>query len=61
MPTAPEFTVSPMHVQTLSFGTCQFSFQNLSPSEVMGYCWRSLVSVQLSSIHRCGSTALDWR
>ena len=40
---APSFEVDPDHVQTLSFGTCRFFFENFSPFP-MSNCWLSFVS-----------------
>ncbi|KAI0808079.1 hypothetical protein C8Q74DRAFT_111945 [Fomes fomentarius] len=35
------FTVDPNHVQTLTFGTCRFFFQNFAANP-LSYCWLSL-------------------
>ncbi|KAI0695660.1 hypothetical protein C8T65DRAFT_40778 [Cerioporus squamosus] len=49
----PNFTVEPNHVQTISFGTCRFFFENVSP-ESLTYCWLSLAQVASAA----GSTCL---
>ena len=42
--TGPDFTVDSNHVQTITFGTCRFFFENISPAPLT-YCWLSLVRV----------------
>ena len=34
--------MEPNHVQTITFGTCRFFFQNVGP-QPLSYCWTSLV------------------
>ena len=41
---APSFTVESKHVQTISFGSCRFFFENVGPTPLQ-YCWVSLVRV----------------
>ncbi len=47
--TAPTFEVAPNHVQTLEFGTCAFSFLNVSPQPESS-CWQSFVSIRFSML-----------
>ncbi|TFK80953.1 hypothetical protein K466DRAFT_502984, partial [Polyporus arcularius HHB13444] len=49
----PNFTVESNHVQTISFGTCRFFFENVSPQSLT-YCWLSLAQVASAA----GSTCL---
>lgn len=45
-PVDPDFTVESNHVQTISFGTCRFFFENVSP-QPLTYCWLSLVRLHI--------------
>ncbi|RPD58285.1 hypothetical protein L226DRAFT_614483 [Lentinus tigrinus ALCF2SS1-7] len=49
---APEFTVESNHVQTITFGTCRFFFENVSP-EPLTYCWLSLAQVASAAASAC--------
>jgi hypothetical protein len=51
--TAPEFTVLPLHRETLSFNTCSFFFENDSPVVPYSYCWQDLVSLFLIMTKSC--------
>ncbi|KAI0031085.1 hypothetical protein K488DRAFT_87145 [Vararia minispora EC-137] len=46
------FTVSPNHVQTLTFGTCAYFFQNLD-SVPLTYCWSDLATNANASAATC--------
>ncbi|KAI0739498.1 hypothetical protein C8Q80DRAFT_185413 [Daedaleopsis nitida] len=48
----PEFTVEPNHVQTISFGTCRFFFENVSP-EPLTFCWLSLAQTASAAGDAC--------
>ncbi|KAI0776866.1 hypothetical protein BD413DRAFT_231241 [Trametes elegans] len=49
---SPSFDVAPEHMQTLAFGTCRFSFQNLSPL-FMTECWSSFAQFGSSAASAC--------
>ncbi|OSD00333.1 hypothetical protein PYCCODRAFT_1426585 [Trametes coccinea BRFM310] len=48
----PTFTVEPDHVQTITFGTCRFFFENVGP-EPLEYCWLSLAQTASASASAC--------
>ncbi|KAI0653131.1 hypothetical protein C8Q70DRAFT_652536 [Cubamyces menziesii] len=49
---SPSFEVDPDHVQTLSFGTCRFFFENFSPFP-MSNCWLSFVQIASAAADAC--------
>ncbi|KAI0328934.1 hypothetical protein GY45DRAFT_1337782 [Cubamyces sp. BRFM 1775] len=49
---SPSFDVPSDHVQTLSFGTCRFFFQNFSPFP-MSNCWLSFVQIASAAGSAC--------
>ncbi|KAH9895796.1 hypothetical protein C8Q73DRAFT_451769 [Cubamyces lactineus] len=49
---APTFEVDSGHVQTLSFGTCRFFFENFSPFP-MSNCWLSFVQIASAAASAC--------
>ncbi|KAI9058890.1 hypothetical protein FKP32DRAFT_1606375 [Trametes sanguinea] len=48
----PTFEVEPDHVQTITFGTCRFFFENVGPVP-LEYCWLSLVQTASASASAC--------
>ncbi|KAM5530448.1 hypothetical protein V8D89_015888 [Ganoderma adspersum] len=48
----PDFTVDSNHVQTITFGTCRFFFENISPAPLT-YCWLSLAQVASAAASQC--------
>ncbi|KAI0363701.1 hypothetical protein BV20DRAFT_93067 [Pilatotrama ljubarskyi] len=48
----PTFDVEPNHVQTITFGTCRFFFENVGPIP-LEYCWLSLAQVASASGNAC--------
>ncbi|RPD72913.1 hypothetical protein L226DRAFT_141221 [Lentinus tigrinus ALCF2SS1-7] len=48
----PEFTVDSKHVQTISFETCRFFFENVGPLPLT-YCWVSLVQTASAAASAC--------
>ncbi|RDX44669.1 hypothetical protein OH76DRAFT_1359250, partial [Lentinus brumalis] len=48
----PEFTVDANHVQTISFGTCRFFFENVGP-QPLTYCWLSLAQTASAAASAC--------
>ncbi|PIL32670.1 hypothetical protein GSI_05374 [Ganoderma sinense ZZ0214-1] len=49
---SPDFTVDSNHVQTITFGTCRFFFENISPAPLT-YCWLSLAQVASAAASQC--------
>ncbi|KAI0631602.1 hypothetical protein C8Q77DRAFT_1159369 [Trametes polyzona] len=49
---APSFAVAPGHVQTLTFGTCRFFFENDSPAPQTN-CWLSFVQTASAAASAC--------
>ncbi|KAI8995199.1 hypothetical protein BD414DRAFT_513030 [Trametes punicea] len=48
----PTFEVDPDHVQTISFGTCRFFFENVG-SVPLEYCWLSLAQTASAAASAC--------
>ncbi|KAI0328936.1 hypothetical protein GY45DRAFT_1346840 [Cubamyces sp. BRFM 1775] len=48
----PTFDVEPNHVQTISFGTCRFFFENVGP-ETLEYCWLALTQTASAAASAC--------
>ncbi|EJF56964.1 hypothetical protein DICSQDRAFT_157655 [Dichomitus squalens LYAD-421 SS1] len=48
----PTFTVDPNHVQTITFGTCRFFFENLGP-DPLTYCWLDFVQIASAAASQC--------
>ncbi|TBU28807.1 hypothetical protein BD309DRAFT_957398 [Dichomitus squalens] len=49
---SPTFTVDPNHVQTITFGTCRFFFENLGP-DPLTYCWLDFVQIASAAASQC--------
>lgn len=49
---SPDFTVDSNHVQTITFGTCRFFFENISPAPLT-YCWLSLAQTASAAASQC--------
>ncbi|KAI0259507.1 hypothetical protein BC834DRAFT_974223 [Gloeopeniophorella convolvens] len=50
--TGPNFTVQPGGIETLTFGTCTYTFENLS-EEPLSYCWSDFANVGSVSGEAC--------
>ncbi|KAI0653129.1 hypothetical protein C8Q70DRAFT_1059606 [Cubamyces menziesii] len=48
----PTFDVEPNHVQTISFGTCRFFFENVGP-ETLEYCWLAFTQTASAAESAC--------
>ncbi|KAI0665478.1 hypothetical protein C8Q78DRAFT_559361 [Trametes maxima] len=48
----PTFDVAPNHMQTITFGTCRFFFENVG-STTLEYCWLDLAQVASASGNAC--------
>ncbi|OCH89943.1 hypothetical protein OBBRIDRAFT_835400 [Obba rivulosa] len=49
---SPTFTVDPNTMQQLTFGTCRFFFENVSPN-TLEYCWSALSNVASAAETAC--------
>ncbi|KAA1470997.1 hypothetical protein DENSPDRAFT_85298 [Dentipellis sp. KUC8613] len=49
---APTFTVDPLHITQLTFGTCRFFFENLG-TVPLEYCWQDLANTGSLAATQC--------